>query len=387
VAEELSTMAERIPIAGPWITDLEVKYVAEAAANDWYASAAQSVGKFEREFAESIGVAHAIAVPHGTSALHLSMLSLGIGPGDEVIVPEATWLATAAAVWYVGATPVFADIEPDSWCISASSVEACITPRTKAILTVDLFGDIPDMDALGAIASSAGIPIVEDAAQAIGSRWQGQPAGSLGDSGIFSFTGTKTLTTGEGGMFVTDSDEIFERASRQRDHGRTAEGFKYFVTNELAYKYRMSSLQAAFGRAQLARLPELIERKQQIYSWYEERLASHPALQLNHRQVGVVNSFWMVTVAFDKQLGLGTHELMQRFDEHSIDTRPYFPPLSSMPAFDHVANTKGASERNPVAYDFASRAVSLPSALALTEQQVDRVCGCLFEIMSAAARR
>ena len=387
MAEASRTMAERIPIAGPWITDLEVKYVAEAAANDWYAMAGQSVGKFEREFAESIGVAHAAAVPHCTSALHLSLMSLGIGPGDEVIVPETTWVATAAAIWYVGATPVFADIEPDSWCVSASSLEACITPRTKAILTVDLFGDMPDMDALGAIASTAGIPIVEDAAQAIGSRWHGQPAGSLGDIGVFSFTGTKTLTTGEGGMLVTDSDEVFERVSRLRDHGRTPDGYKYFVTNELGYKYRMSSLQAAFGRAQLARLPELIERKEQIFSWYEDRLASHPALQLNHRQEGVVNSFWMVTVAFDKDLGLGTRQLMQQFDERSIDTRPYFPPLSSLPAFGDAVSARGASERNPVAYDFGSRSISLPSALALTEQQVDRVCESLFEIISADVRR
>ena len=378
-------MAERIPVAGPWITDLEVQYVAEAAANDWYATAGQSIGKFEREFAESIGVAHAAAVPHCTAALHLSLLSLGIGPGDEVIVPEATWVATAAPIWYVGATPVFADIEPDSWCISASSAEACITERTKAILTVDLFGGIPDMDALGAIANAAGIPIIEDAAQAIGSRWQGQPAGSLGDIGTFSFTGTKTLTTGEGGMLVTDHDDVFERVSRLRDHGRTPDVYKYFVTNELGYKYRMSSLQAAFGRAQLARLPELIERKEQIMAWYEDRLASHPALQLNYRQAGVVNSFWMATVVVDEALGLGTRDLMHRFDEQSIDTRPFFPPLSSLPAFADAVSTRGASERNPVAYDVAKRSISLPSALALTEQQADRVSECLVAILSEAA--
>jgi len=156
------------------------------------------------------------------------------------------------------------------------------------------------------------------------------------------------------------------------------------VTDELAYKYRMSSLQAAFGRAQLARLAELIERKQQIFSWYEDRLASHPALQLNHRQPGVVNSFWMVTVVIDEALGLATRDLMQMFDDQLIDTRPFFPPLSSLGAFSNAVSAQGASERNPVAYDISSRSISLPSALALTEQQVDRVSGCLLEILRGA---
>ncbi|MCU1500727.1 MAG: DegT/DnrJ/EryC1/StrS family aminotransferase, partial [Ilumatobacteraceae bacterium] len=283
---------ERIPVAGPWVTDLEVQYVAEAAANDWYAQAGQSVGMFEREFAASLGVAHAAAVPHCTSALHLSILALGVGAGDEVIVPESTWVATAAPLAYVGAIPVFADIDPDSWCISARSIEQQITAKTKAILTVDLYGSVPDMDAVGEVAGAHGLSIIEDAAQSIGSDWQGRKAGTLGDISTFSFHGTKTLTTGEGGMLVTDRSDLFQRVAALRDHGRTASDFKYFVTNELAYKYRMSSLQAAFGRAQLARLPELLDRKAQIFGWYEQRLADLPGIRLNHRDPAVHNTFW-----------------------------------------------------------------------------------------------
>jgi perosamine synthetase len=375
---------ERIPVAGPWVTDLEVRYVAEAAANDWYTKAGQSVGMFEREFAASLGVRHAAAVPHCTSALHLAILALGIGPGDEVIVPESTWVATAAPLAYVGAVPVFADIDPDSWCISATSAEQRVTPRTKAILTVDLYGAVPDMDAIGGVAEAAGIPIIEDAAQSIGSSWDGRKAGTLGDVSTFSFHGTKTLTTGEGGMLVTDRTDVFERVAALRDHGRTASDFKYFVTNELAYKYRMSSLQAAFGRAQLARLPELLERKAQIFGWYEERLADLPGVRLNHRDPSVHNTFWMVTAVVDGAYELPTRELMAAFDERGIDTRPFFPPLSTLGAFAGYDTVRGARERNPVAYDIGRRAINLPSAMKLVERDVDRVCAAFREILVGA---
>jgi perosamine synthetase len=365
-------MNERIPIAGPWVTDLEVRYVAEAAAMDWYANANRSVDLFEAEFAEYLGTGYAVAVPHGTSALHLAIAALGIGPGDEVIVPESTWVATAAPINYVGATPVFADVDSKTWCMSAESLEKCISPYTKAVVTVDLYGGVPDMVAINSVA--AGIPVIEDAAQAIGTKLDDRPAGTLGDIGAFSFHGTKTLTTGEGGMVVTNRADIFERISRLRDHGRTAGEFKLYLTSELAYRYRMSSLQAAFGRAQLARIDELVDKKLQIFEWYEERLADVPGVQLNHRQIGVKNTFWMVTVVLDRSYGLSTRRLVQLFDLHMVDTRPFLPPLSSLPAFAQYEASVKAARQNSVAYDIAARSINLPSALALTEAQVDRVC-------------
>lgn len=365
------------------MTELEVQFVADAAANDWYREAGKSVGLFEREFADYLGVAHAAAVPHGTSALHLAMLALGVGPGDEVIVPDSTWVATAAPLAYEGATPVFADTDPVTWGISAASVERCLTPRTKAVVTVDLYGGTPDMGALLAVTSPRSLPILEDAAQAIGSSWHGRPAGALGDVAVFSFHGTKTLTTGEGGMFVTDRDDLFARASRLRDHGRTPNDHRFFVTDELGYKYRMSSLQAAFGRAQLQRIDQLLARKRQIFEWYEARLRDVPGLSLNPSVPGMHNTYWMVTVVVDPGYGLETRDLMARLDDADIDSRPFFPPLSSLPAFDGYATAHEARGRNPVAYDLAARSVNLPSALMLTEADVDRVCEALVSILGA----
>jgi perosamine synthetase len=372
---------DRVPVAGPWVTELEVQFVADAAANDWYREAGKSVGLFEREFADYLGIAHAAAVPHGTSALHLAMLALDLQPGDEVIVPDATWVATAAPLMYERAIPVFADVDERTWGISAESVERCLTERTRAVVTVDLYGGTPDMDALDAVLAPRALPVLEDAAQAIGTTWNGRPAGTLGDVAVFSFHGTKTLTTGEGGMLVTDRDDLFARASRLRDHGRTPNDHRFFVTDELGYKYKMSSLQAAFGRAQLQRIDELLGRKRQIFDWYEARLRDVPGLSLNPSVPGMHNTYWMVTVVVDAGYGLSTRDLMARLDDADIDSRPFFPPLSSLPAFDDYATAVEARSRNTVAYDLSTRSVNLPSALMLTEDDVDRVCEAFVSIL------
>jgi perosamine synthetase len=366
------TVDDRIPVAGPWVTELEVRYVAEAAANDWYGRAAKSVGEFESEFARHLGIRHATAVPHGTSALHLAMMALDIGPGDEVIVPEATWVASAAPIVYLGATPVFADVEPDTWCMAPDSLRRLISPRTKAIVTVDLYGGIPDMRAIRAIAGD--IPIVEDAAQAIGSTQEGIPAGRLGDINIFSFHGTKTMTTGEGGMVITDRDDLFDRVARMRDHGRHKGNHRYFETDEIGFKYRMNSLAAAFGRAQLARIDELVSKKKQIFGWYDARLADIPGIQLNVEPPGVINSYWMVTVVVDRSYGLSNRQMMESLDRVGIDVRPFLPPLSSLKAFSSYDTRNAGADNNPIAYDIAGRAINLPSALLLEEMHVDQVC-------------
>jgi perosamine synthetase len=368
-------MNDRIPIAGPSVTELEIRYVTEAAGEDWYGNAGRSVGMFESEFAEYLGASFAAAVPHGTSALHLAMAALDVGPGDEVIVPESTWVATAAPIKYLGATPVFADIDAKTWCMSAESLEKRVSSRTKAIVTVDLYGGLPDMEAIDLIAD--GIPVIEDAAQAVGAKMFDRPAGTLGDVGTFSFHGTKTMTTGEGGMVVTNRPDLAQRIARLRDHGRTAADFKYFVTSEIAYKYRMSSLQAAFGRAQLARIDDLVDKKQRIFQWYEDRLGDIPGIGLNPRQPGVTSTFWMTTVVLEPSYRLSTRELMGLFDEHGVDTRPFLPPLSSLPAFADLGETVRAATENVVAYDLAQRSINLPSALNLTEAQVSRVCDLL----------
>lgn len=370
-------MSERIPIAGPWITEREVRYAADAAANDWYGQAGTALKRFERAFAEYIGVKYAVAVPHCTAALHLALCSLRIGAGDEVIVPEITWVATAAPICYVGASPVFADIDEKTWCISPESIRRLITPRTRAIMTVDLYGLTPDMDAIRQIAEEHGLPIIEDAAQAVGSRYRGQRAGSLGIAAAFSFHGSKTLTTGEGGMFVTDDQAVYERTIFLRDHGRPPTAMRLYQATEVGFKYKMSGLQAAFGLAQLERVEELIQRKRDIFRWYSERLAGTPGLSMNVEPEGTLNTYWMVTIVLDASYRLTGRELMDALDGHQIESRPFFHPLSAQQAFEHVPDCAAARARNTVSYSVSARALNLPSALTLTEAQVDRVCSVL----------
>jgi perosamine synthetase len=204
---------EKIPVSGPWVTQKEIDYVADAAKTAWYQNANIYNERFEEAFAEYLGVRYAVSLPSCTSAIHLSLVALGIGPGDEVIVPDITWIATAAPVSYVGANPVFADIDTKSWCLRADSVEQCITPRTKAILPVDLYGNVPDWDDILDVAKKYNLAVIEDAAEAIGSTFRGKLSGTFGDTGVFSFHGSKTLTTGEGGMLVTSNMDIFQPGS------------------------------------------------------------------------------------------------------------------------------------------------------------------------------
>lgn len=373
---------DRIPVAGPWITNKEIDYVADAAEICWYDRAWEYNERFERAFAEYVGCKHAVTMPSCTSAIHLSLAALGVGPGDEVIVPEITWIASAAPIHYLGATTVFADIDRDTWCLSAESFENAITSRTKAVVPVDLYGNMPDMDRIRAIAKARNVSIVEDAAQAIGSEYNGKRAGGFGDAGVFSFHGSKTLTTGEGGMLCTDSDEMLARVRVLRDHGRKP-GDNLFWNTEIAYKYKMTSFQAAMGLGQLERISELLTKKREIFAWYKEGLQDVPGVTLNADGKGVFNTYWMVTVILDSSLGLKKEEFGKMLAEKKIDSRPYFYPLSQLPAYSHLESAKGADKRNPVAYELSPYGINLPSALSLTEEQVRFVCETIRTIVQA----
>jgi perosamine synthetase len=372
--------SERIPIAGPWITDREVDAVAHAARHSWYEHASDETRAFEHEFAAATGRAATIALPSCTSALHLSLLAMGVGPGDEVIVPETTWIATAAPIAYVGATPIFVDVEPDTWCLSVEAAVAAITDRTRAMIPVDLYGGFPDLVALEGVCQERGIWMIEDAAQAAGGLHAGRPAGSFGRTSTFSFHGSKTLTTGEGGMVLTDDAALYRRMRFLRDHGREP-GDVSFRSTEVAWKYKMSELQAALGRVQLARLEELIGRKRAIFGWYADRLESAP-ITLNAERERDRSTYWMVTAVFAEHAGVDAVAVRDALDVANIATRPFFPPLSSIPAFAGASQAAGARQRNPVSYDLARRAINLPSALTLTEDQVDRVCAVLNRVIA-----
>jgi len=373
-------MMKPIPISGPSITEREIRYVADACANAWYENANAYNARFEQAFAAYVNSAHAISLPSCTAGLHISLAAMNIGPGDEVIVPDITWIASAAPVSYVGATPIFADIDPATWCLDAGSFERLITPRTKAVIPVDLYGGMPDLTSIRAIAAHHNIRIVEDAAEALGSEYHGRKAGKLGDTGVFSFHGSKTMTTGEGGMVVTDDETLYRRMLVLRDHGRQPDDVNFF-NGEVAFKYKMTSLQAALGLAQIERAEELVERKRWIFARYRERLSDLPYLSLNHEADGTRNSYWMVTVVWDREIGLTKEAVMAALRDDGIATRPFFHPLSSLPAYKQAQDRARAGRDNTVSYDISPRAINLPCAMSIEESDIDRVCENLRRIL------
>lgn len=376
------SVKSKIPVAGPSITQREVDYVAEAVRSAWYDNANVFHERFERAFAAHCGRRHAVSLPSCTSALHLALLVFGVGEGDEVIVPDVTWIASAAPVRYVGATPVFADIDAQSWCLSPDTFAAAITSRTKAAIVVDLYGSMPDWDRLIEIAERADIALIEDAAEAIGSRWRQRPAGAFGTMSAFSFHGSKTLTTGEGGMLLLDDEKLLARVMQLRDHGRRP-GDIMFLNEEVGWKYKMSAMQAALGLAQLERLEELVKRKREIFLWYSEELANWNEVSLTPDIPGLFNSYWMTTALLDPSLGVDKETLVRLMRERGVDVRPFFYPLSVIPAFRNTPEAARARVENKVAQSLSPYGINLPSALSLDRATVKRVCTALRETVES----
>jgi len=364
-------MKPRIHYTKPSITELEIRYATDAAANGWGEKCYEYINRFEEAFKSHLGVKYAIATSSCTGALHMGMAALGIGPSDEVIMADTNWIATASPIVHLGATPVFVDILPDSWCLDPELVEQAITPRTKAIVAVHLYGNLCDMEKLLSIGKKYGIPVIEDAAEAIGSVYHGKRAGSMGKFGAFSFHGTKTLTTGEGGMFVTNDLELYEHVLTLSNHGRARGQTKQFWPDMVGYKYKMSNIQAAIGCAQIERIEHLICRKREILSYYKAGLAPIAGVALNPEPTGTVNGAWMPTVVVPKGIKV-TREMLQRaFAAENIDARVFFWPLSSLPFF-------GSDVVNPISEELPARAINLPSYHDITSQDMDRVIHVLL---------
>lgn len=359
-------MKSRIHYTKPSITELEVRYATDAAANGWGEACYEYIHRFEEVFKAHLGVEYAIATSSCTGALHMGMCALGIGSGDEVILADTNWIATAAPIVHLGAKPIFVDILPDSWCLNPDLVEEAITPKTKAIVAVHLYGNLCDMDRLLAIGEKHGIPVIEDAAEAIGSIYHGKRAGSMGKFGTFSFHGTKTLTTGEGGMFVTNDSDLYEHVLALSNHGRFREQTKQFWPDMVGFKYKMSNVQAAIGCAQMERVEGLIERKREIFGFYRDNLTTLVGITMNPEFVDTVNGAWMPTVVFDEGRGLKREEIQQTFTQENIDARVFFWPLSSLNMFDNVPTNK-------IALDISERAINLPSYHDMSEDDITRV--------------
>lgn len=369
-------MTPRIPYTKPSITELEVRYATDAAANGWGEHCYAYLERFEDSFRAHLDVKHAVATSSCTGALHMGMAALGIGPGDEVIMADTNWIATAAPIVHLGARPVFVDILPESWCIDPKLAERAITPRTKAIVAVHLYGNLCEMDALLAIGRKHDIPVIEDSAEALGSIYQGNRAGSMGRFGTFSFHGTKVVTTGEGGMFVTDDDELYEKVLTLSNHGRARGQTKQFWPDVVGFKYKMSNIQAAIGCAQLERIDELISRKREVFYAYHDGLAGVAGISMNPEPAGTQNGFWMPTVVFDESTGLTSERITAAFAAKNIDARVFFHPLSTTPPF---AGSSGGKWAN----DIANRAINLPSFHDITKEEQCRIVQVVRELCDA----
>ncbi len=368
-----NNLRSRIYYTKPSITKLEIRYATDAAANGWGERCYDYIHRFEQQFRQYLGVRRAIATSSGTGALHMGMAGLGIGPGDEVILGDINWIASAAPITHLGATPVLVDVLADSWCLDPIAVEAAITPRTKAIMAVHLYGNLCDMDALGVIAQRHGLHLIEDAAEAIGSVWHGHRAGSMGSFGAFSFHGTKTVTTGEGGIFVTNDDDLYERVLTLSNHGRALGEVRQFWPEQIGFKYKMSNLQAAIGCAQMERIDELVAAKRRIFEYYHTVLIASP-VTMNPEPAGTTNGYWMPTLVAESGVEFDRDKLLKAFKSENIDGRVFFWPLSMLPMFKRCP-------KNIVSYDVYQRSINLPSYHDITNKDQDRVVGCVTRIL------
>jgi perosamine synthetase len=355
-----------IPVYRPSLLGKEREYVDECLTTGWISSKGRFVPEFEAKFAERVDAEHATSVCNGTVALHLALVALGIGPGDEVIVPTLTYIASVNAITYTGAVPVFVDSLPDTWQMDPEDVRRKLTPNTKAIMAVHLYGHPCDMDALTEIADDNGLFLIEDAAEAFGSKFRGRHAGSFGDISCFSFYGNKTITTGEGGMVVTDDDTLYDRSLHFKGQGLAKH--REYWHDIIGYNYRMTNICAAIGLAQMEQADSFLSRKREIARMYEEQLTPL-GLETHKESSGVVHSFWMCSMLVNSP-GHRT-PLREHLSRSGIETRPVFYPIHTMPMYS------ARYQRFKVAENIAWRGINLPSFPALLDDDVMYICDAI----------
>ncbi len=354
-----------LPISEPNFGEKELKYVSECILTGWVSSAGKYVTQFEQMFSRFCSTKYGISSSSGTTALHLALVALGIGPDDEVIVPSFTFISTANAVAFTGATPIFIDSEIATWNMNPSEIEAAITEKTKAIIPVHIYGHPADMSYITDIADKYNLAVIEDAAEAHGTLYKGKKAGSIGDIGIFSFYGNKTITTGEGGMVVTDNKELADKIRIFRDHGMDTE--KRYHHSVLGYNYRMTNIQAALGVAQMERINHIVEQKCSNAELYGKELGSIPGITLPPNAEWAKNIYWLYSILIEKKkFGMSAVELGKRLKIKSIETRPLFPPIHQQPIY----NTK---QHLPVCEKLSKIGLSLPSSANINKDEINRV--------------
>jgi perosamine synthetase len=369
-----------IPVCEPLTEEKELQYVTDCLKTNWISSLGKYIGEFEQQFASYCGCKYGVTTSSGTTALHLALASLGIGRGDEVIVPTFTMAATVFAIVYTGATPVLVDSEPETWNIDITRIEEKITKKTRAIMPVHIYGHPCNMDPIIDLASRYNLHIVEDAAEAHGAEYKGRKAGSLGAIGCFSFYANKIITTGEGGMIVTSHEEIADKARRLKDLAFSPQ--KRFLHTDIGFNYRMTNLQAAIGLAQLEKIDRFAEMRRQNAFFYNSRLKELPGITLPPEKEWAKNVYWMYSILIQDEFGLTRDQLAEKLGEKGIGTRTFFFPMHLQPCFTNMGLFKG--ESYPVAEDLGERGLYLPSSSGLTLEQKAYICDSIKEIQLGA---
>ena len=366
-------MDKFIPVCEPTLLGNELKYVTEAVESGWISSSGKFVNLFEQQFASYCGCKYGVAVCNGTIALHLALVALGIGKGDEVIIPDFTMIATAFAVCYTGAKPVFVDADSDTWNIDVSKIEAKITPRTKAIIPVHLFGLMCDMDAIAALAQKYGIKVLEDAAEAHGADYKGRRAGSCSDLAAFSFFANKNITTGEGGMVVTNDEELYNRLRYHKNVCFPLDGPRNYIHDDIGFNYRMSNVVAAIGLAQVERADDYKQMRIRNNELYRHYLADLEGISFQSIPSDYVSVAWMNTILVNPALyGRSRDELCKYLKDNNVDTRLLFVGMHRQPSL--VKFGCDCSGDYPVTDLLTRNGCYLPSASSLTEGSIEHIC-------------
>ncbi len=374
---ENTKFMKKMAFAGPWITDREVEYVTEAARNGFYENATKYKDTFEKEVAEYLGVKHAVGTHCCTLALHLACATIGLKAGDEVIVTDHSWIATAYAVTYTGAKCVFVDIDPETLCIDPEKIEAAVTEKTKAIMMVHNFGIPARMDEIMTIAKKHHLRVIEDAAPALGAKYKGTKVGTIGDIGCFSFQGGKIGVSSEGGVLVTNDDALFERAELLASMGRTDRVWPFW-SDEVGFQYTIGCLPAAMATIQLRRIDELVANKRRIYDTYREFLASNKDIKMCHELEGDFANYTYPSLWLSDEVKRPAIDIVNELKTYNIHCRPAFPQMSDFPEF--VADKRFD---NPISKKFQEKGIVLPAAHNLEKDDlrfiVDKLTECMYK--------
>lgn len=365
-----------IPVCAPFLGELEKKYVLDCVETNWISLSGKYIEAFEDRFSRYCGTKYGVTTTNGTTALHLAFAAIGIGKGDEVIMPSFNIASTAFAAIYCGARPVFVDSQSDTWNIDPEKIEEKITRRTKAIVPVHMYGHPCEMSPIMRIARKHKLIVIEDAAEAHGAQYRGEKVGGIGDMGCFSFYANKIITCGEGGMVVTNRKKWADRCRNLKNLSFLEK--KRFWHKEIGFNYRMTNMQAALGLAQFERIDEMVERRRNNAAFYNSLLRDVPGLTLPVERPGVRNVYWMYGILVGKEFGVRRDALMKRLKETGIESRTFFIPMNQQPVLKKMGII--SKERHPVAEDISKRGLYLPSGSGLTRKEIEYVCECVRKI-------